>query len=299
MPNRVVITGGKGFVGSYLEQELRRAWPDTDVVIWDLPEVDITDQATYIKQLEELQPAWVVHLAAIAAVGYAQEHPEQTHKVNVEGTRLLLQAIEKVSPQTKVLMISSADIYGGTPPSPIAELPLDQTDPKNVYATSKRDAELLIEENFNDRVIRMRPFPHIGPGQGKGFVAADFASQVADIEKGKQDPVMHVGNLESVRDFSDVRDVVRAYRFAMERGKVGEVYHVASGSGVKILDLLTQLRSLSTTPITVEVDEKRMRAADPSEIIGDASKARDELGWQPEISFTTSLVDILNWWRRV
>ena len=159
--------------------------------------------------------------------------------------------------------------------------------------------EKLIEERFLKNTLRVRPFPHIGPGQALGFVTADFASQIARIEKGEQEPVMQVGNLKAKRDFVDVRDVVQAYRLLMQSGKLGEVYHVASGKAVSIQFVLDELLKLSKVDIKVEQDPERMRPADIPVLVGDAGKLKKETGWQTTISLEQSLKDILNYWREV
>ncbi|MEX0649607.1 MAG: GDP-mannose 4,6-dehydratase [Candidatus Andersenbacteria bacterium] len=304
----IVITGGSGFVGRHLIVELQKHWPETKIFVWDRTPpltlagvsfypIDITDPETYIPLLVEQSPQWIVHLAAIASVPYATEHPEQAQAVNVQGTLHLLEAIRSTSPDTRMLAVSSADIYGRGSDTPLPELPLSQATPQNVYAQSKWEAEKIIEDQFNDQVIRVRPFPHIGPGQAKGFVTADFASQVAAIEREQQSPIISVGNLESWRDFTDVRDTVRAYRLLMERGTEGQVYHVASGTGVKIQYILDKLLHLSTATIEVQIDPARQRPSDTPVIIGDATKLRTQTNWSPTISLDRSLEDILAWWR--
>ena len=310
----VVITGGGGFVGRHLIAELKKTYPELNIVVWErnitnLPEgvkgesVDITEPSSYITSLETLQPAWVIHLAAVAAIGAAAKDPDMANRVNVEATEVLLQNIESFSPATHVLVTSSADIYGGTDiaksGTPIPELSLTETRPTNPYAETKQHMEEIIEKTYNDRCIRVRPFPHIGPGQGLGFVTADFASQVAAIEKGKQEPVMKVGNLEAERDFTDVRDTVRSYRLLLEQGQLGEVYNVASGKGTKIQWILDQLLSNSTTDITVEQDPDRMRPSDVPRMVGDVSKLTKQTGWQPSVDLTKTLQDILDYWRNI
>ena len=292
---RIVITGGSGFVGQWLQEELRAHGYLLDS--WDRPEVDITDPSTYRTRLEQDQPAWVVHLAAVSSVALSWQDPAVTQRVNVEGTRALLEAIQEVSPATHVLAISTADIYGAVSERPLAELPLDDARPNNPYAQSKWDMEQLIETAFSDRCIRVRPFPHIGPGQAKGFVTSDFASQIAAIEKGIQEPIIRVGNLSAQRDFTDVRDVVRAYRLLLEKGEPGDVYHVASGVPRSIQDILDQLRSLTTVEIGVEPDPERQRPSDTPILVGDASKLKKQTGWMPEIGLGQSLQDILDYWR--
>lgn len=303
MPN-IVITGGKGFVGRYLQEEIKRNWQGVEIDIWDLPEVDITKPEQYRDRLKQLQPMWLVHLAAISSVPLSAKNPGLTHRVNVEASQNILEAVAELSSETRVLVASTADIYGsplrqvGAGQAPLPELSLDQCRPQNPYAQSKWEMENVIEERFLDRVIRVRPFPHIGPGQGLGFVTADFASQVAAIEKGKQESSIKVGSLKAKRDFTDVRDVVRAYRFLMEMGKTGEVYHVASGSAVSIQEILDRLLAMSSATITVQEDPTRLRASDIPVLVGDATKLKKATGWEPTISLEQSLQDILTWWRR-
>ncbi len=291
----IVITGGKGFVGQHLQRELQEAWPEKEIVLWDLPEVDITKPETYENSLRTMKPEWVIHLAAVSAVGSAESDPELAMSVNVDATEGLLQ---RVPDGTRVLAVSSSEIYGLVSSTPLPELSLGEAAPKSLYGKTKLEMEKMIEKRFNPFVVRVRPFPHIGPGQGVGFVTADFASQIASIEVGRQDPVIRVGNLEAERDFTDVRDVVRAYRLLMEKGDPGEVYHVASGAPVSIQSILDQLLSLSEADITVEQDETRMRPSDNPVSAGDASKLREATGWQPTISLSQSLQDILDDWRR-
>lgn len=302
MPESIVITGGRGFVGRHLVTALQQTYPTTKVMVWDIPEVDITNPATYQDQLQTEQPEWVIHLAALAAVGDSYKNPERVHQINVEGTRQLLESIETSSPATKVMAISSADIYGIAANEyggqPLPELALDQAQPNSPYAQSKWAMEKLIVEQFNQRCMRVRPFPHIGPGQQTGFVTADFAEQIAKAEIGKQAPIIKVGNLEAIRDFTDVRDVVQAYCLLLEKGEMGEVYHVASGRGVKIQAILGQLLKLATVPISIETDETRLRPSDVPVLVGDASKLQSTTDWEPKIPPEQSLQDILNDWRQ-
>lgn len=302
----IIITGGNGFVGSYLVLELQAH--AQKIVVWDrllknMPDgveglqIDITKSETYRDALASLQPQWIVHLAAIASVPYAAAHPEETWKVNVEGTRLLFETVQQVSPQTKILAVSSADIYGVSSFLPIAELPLLNCHPQNPYARSKFEMEQVVEQAFLNQVIRVRPFPHIGPGQPQGFVTADFASQIAAIERKEQPPIIKVGNLLSQRDFTDVRDVVCAYRLLMESGKIDEVYNVASGSAVAIQQVLDMLLKQAKVQISVEQDGTRLRSNDTSVIVGDVTKLKSVTGWQPTISLEKSLAEILEYWR--
>ena len=306
--NTVVITGGLGFVGRHLINELKTEEPDTPIIVWDrttspilsgveAQAIDITEPKSYQALLQAAQPNWVIHLAGLAPVGASWKYPERVHRVNCEATRQLLEAIERVSPATKMLAVSSADIYGHGAPDPLLELPLSDAHPHSPYAQSKWAMEKMIAASFNDRVIRVRPFPHIGPGQQRGFVVADFCSQIAAIEIGKQPSGLRVGNLEAIRDFTDVRDVVRAYQLLHQLGKMGEVYHVATGTGRSIRQVLDQLLSLSSSDITIEPDPSRLRPADIPALIGDATKLKTATGWEPAIAFEETLRDTLTYWR--
>ena len=332
MKGTIVITGGNGFVGKHLVDELRQEWPEAVLLVWDrrlegLPEgvqgqaVDLTIPDSYRSALRKHQPEWIVHLAAIAPIPAAMKDPELTKRVNVDATRDLLQGVRDVSEGTKVLAISSSDLYGSAnltigesakyvghslreeatdksdDNTPLPELNLQEAQPTNPYAASKLKMEAMIEQNFNDFVVRARPFPHIGPGQGTGFVTADFASQIARAEKGEQEPIIRVGNLDTRRDFTDVRDVVSAYRLLMEKGRLGEVYHVASEKAVKIEEVLERLLALAKVDMKVVQDERKMRKADVGGLAGSAQKLREETGWRPQIDLQHSLTDILDWWR--
>ena len=314
MTGTVIVTGSAGFVGQHLIKELSATWPQATVVGFDLPSVDITKPETYRTTLKELQPNWLVHLAGIAAVGDALQNPNRVFAVNTEGTRLLLTELASHSPTTRVLAISSSDVYGGTVAAqagePIPELPREACVPRNPYAESKLRMETLIAEDFASQpIVIVRPFAHIGPGQQLGFVTADFAAQIAAIEQQQKSTsphpsptlgegdIMKVGNLEAQRDFTDVRDVVTAYRLLMEHGQPGETYNVASGTAVSIEQVLNELIALSEADITIKQDPAKLRPSEVPRLTGDASKLKQLTGWQPTILRKQSLSDILDYWR--
>lgn len=307
----VIITGGCGFVGKHLVAELSSHAPAVHIIVWDLHpdtlphavefvQCDITNSGTYEQSLRKAQPQWIVHLAGIAALDAARKNPELAHRINMDATVSLMQSVTSSSPATHVLVASSAEVYGEAflqADKPLAELPLSQCQPVNPYAKSKYDMEVALEEQFLEISVRVRPFAHIGPGQGRGFVTADFASQIAEIEHGMREPVIRVGNLSAFRDFTDVRDVVCAYRLLLTEQSLGQVYNVASGQAVQIQQILDELLSMSSVPITVQEDPDRMRPSDIWRMAGDASKLTSQTGWTPHIPLRQSLRDILNWWR--
>ncbi|MDA1168933.1 MAG: GDP-mannose 4,6-dehydratase [bacterium] len=304
----VIITGGLGFVGRHLIRELQSQASFSRIIILDrsienLPlgveghAVDITNSETYADILRDTKPDWIIHLAAVSSVGFSLSHEDITRTVNVFATEELIKQTIVLVPTVKFLVISSADIYGVARSAPIVELPLSEANPTNPYGKSKLEMEQIIERDYNSYCIRARPFPHIGPGQNTGFVTADFASQIVAIENGKQPAEILVGNLDAKRDFTDVRDVVRAYRLLIEKGELGEVYHVASSRAYSIQFILDSLIALSSSEIHIKHDESRMRPSDTPVLIGDIQKIIAATGWKPEISLETSLKDILEDWR--
>ncbi len=304
----VIVTGGAGFVGKHLITELLRHKSFLRIVVFDtavagLPkgvegyEVDITDDTTYVEILREVRPQWIVHLAAVSSVGFSFAHKDLTRTVNVVATETLLQRAIAEDSSVKFLVVSSADIYGIVDPISLPELPLSMARPTNPYGQSKLEMEQMIEKKYNEYCIRVRPFPHIGPGQGTGFVTADFASQIAAIERGEAQPEILVGNLEAKRDFTDVRDVVRAYHLLLSSGTLGEVYHVASGRAHSVQSVLDTLLAMSDVDIRIKQDPDRMRPSDNPVLIGAIDKIRDATNWKPEIPLEESLTDILHDWR--
>ncbi|HVO70111.1 MAG TPA: GDP-mannose 4,6-dehydratase, partial [Aggregatilineaceae bacterium] len=209
--------------------------------------------------------------------------------------------VRQLGLESRLLIVGSAEVYGA---AGATRDPLDENHPfapTSPYSVSKVAQDMLGLEYFLAHrmpIIRARPFNHIGPGQGSGFVTADFASQIAAIEAGQREPVMFVGNLAAERDFTDVRDVVRAYDLMLDLGEPGEVYHVCSGKGYSIQYLLDTLLSYSTARIQVRQDLALMRPVDVPRRVGDASRLRQCTGWEPQIPFEQSLLDILNDWRQ-
>jgi GDP-4-dehydro-6-deoxy-D-mannose reductase len=290
----VWVSGARGFVGSVLVPRLARA--GHDVVAAD-HEVDVSDARAVDGAIAEAAPDAVVHLAARASVAESFDAAETVARVNYAGTLHVLRSVLRRTPDARVLVISSGEIYGGSD-TPVA---LDESAPLapgSPYARSKAAADLLAEA-LSKRgldVVRARSFNHTGAGQNEPYVAASFARQIAEMEAGRREPVMHVGNLAAVRDFLDVRDVVEAYVHLLDRTRVpAGPYNVASGVGHSIAELLEVLIERSAVRPRVEVDASRFRPARPS--IGDATRLRQTTGWSPTIPFETTLGALLDDWR--
>lgn len=306
---RVLVTGADGFVARHAIAQLQTAGAEIigtvlkrgDVKGSPIPlhTLDITDADACRTVVHAVEPTHVLHLAAASSTSWSFTHPEETHRVNVEGTRNLLEACAELPHPPRVLVIGSGEEYGSNNGRPLSELPLAALRPISPYAQSKVEMERLIENEprFQAFMIRTRSFPHFGPGQKQGFFTADIASQLAAIERGEQPPALRVGTVDAVRDYTDVRDVVRAYQLLLEHGVPGEVYNVASGHGVAIRDLLNELIRLANVQVTIEPDPEKVRPSEIPVLIGDNTKLRAATGWTPTIPLSQTLQDILSWWR--
>ena len=305
---RVLITGASGFVGRYLSAYLLskknvkvygliRARSKNSLMPGVIPvRADLLSKTSMLRLLRKIKPDRIYHLAAQSSVGRSWKEPKKTFEVNVGGTRSLLEAARLVCPGARILLACSADEYGASGrlyPKVPEDAPLE---PLNPYGVSKLVQDLLGRHYFSIYglpIVRMRAFNHVGPGQATTFVVASFARQVADILAGRQKPEIKVGNLKVVRDFSDVRDVVRAYYLALEKGKAGEAYNVASGRPRRVADILQYYLRASSVKIKVYRDRTRLRASDIPRLVGDPRKLERATGWRPRIRFETTLCDIL------
>ena len=293
---KAFVTGAGGFVGPYLVGHLSDC--GDDIVETD-SELDVTDAEGVRKALLASRPDAVYHLAAASHVGTSWSAPVDVLRVNAEGTlNVLLAAIE--AEVGRVLVVGSAEEYGRVSPDalPIAETVLLR--PVSPYGASKAAAEMLASHAFHGRglsVTCVRAFNHLGPGQSEALVASSIAKQIADAERAGGGMVQ-TGDLSPRRDFTDVRDVVRAYRLLVERGEGGETYNVCSGRDVAIQEVADLLAASSTVPLTFELDESRLRPVDVPVVRGDNTKLRAATGWEPEIPLRQTLADILTWWRQ-
>ena len=314
---KALITGISGFAGSYLAEFLINKGYEILGVFYDkstfsnldgfidritLYQCDIRNYDNLKKIIEKVQPDEIYHLAAISFVLNSLKDPKLTFDTNLYGALNLYQAIIELKFNPKILFVGSADEYGVVNENDLPikeECPLR---PMNPYSISKASADFLSYayfKNYNLNIIRVRPFNHIGPRQSPEFVCSSFAKQIAEIEKGLKEPIIKVGNLEAKRDFTDVRDMVRAYWLAMQKGETGEVYNICSGRTVRIKELLSNLLGLSSRKIEIMKDPKRMRPSDNPILQGDFSKFRGRTGWEPEISLDETLRDTLEYWRKI
>lgn len=301
------VTGASGFCGQHLASHLLNS--GYHVVGFDREEIsrsdltayqgDIADTGRLQALLGTLQPHAVFHLAALT--NPRLQLAELLH-VNVLGSLSLFNAVRQVCPNATVLLTSTGAVYGRVPRDalPIAE---DQPfHPVNPYAVSKAAQEMLAYQQFAAhrlRVIRTRAFNLTGPGESAAFVTSAFARQIAEVELGRREPLLRVGNLESVRDFTDVRDAVQAYRLLAESGEPGAVYNLCSGQGTSIHQVLECLLGLSRQrDIDVEVDPARMQQADVPIHVGDPALLQKTTGWSPTIPLLQTLADVLDSWRK-
>jgi GDP-4-dehydro-6-deoxy-D-mannose reductase len=291
---RAYITGGEGFVGGWLQAHLQAC--GDDVVA---PFVDITDGPAIRDAIVAARPDAVYHLAAVTSVGESWGAPQRTFEINAVGTLNVLEAARLVPGGPTVLLVCSAEVYGRVEE---ADLPLTEESPLrpvSPYAASKVAAEFLGLQAYLAHglpVVRVRAFNHIGPGQAPAFVVSSLARQIAEVRL-RGGGVVKVGNLASRRDFTDVRDVVRAYRLLVERGEPGEVYNVCSGRAVAVEEVASQLIGLAGGDVRLEVDPERVRAVEVPVLRGEASRLAARTGWAPEIPLEDTLADILAAWQ--
>lgn len=308
---KALIIGGAGFVGSYLINHLHHDCKWTVAVTKLKNEViegdyitpynlDILDKEAIHQVLQEVRPDYIFHLAAQSSVALSWKNPALTIDVNIKGSINVLDAIRELDYKPRILLIGSGEEYGHILPeeTPIAES--NHTRPGNIYAATKACQNMLgkiYSDAYQMDIIMVRAFNHIGPKQSPIFVVADFCKQVAEIEKGLREPVIKVGNLSAKRDFTDVRDVVRAYSLLIQKGAAGETYNVGNGEAIKIEELLQKILLFSNTDIRIETDMGKLRPVDVPIIEADISKLQDCTGWEREIPLEQTLIETLSYWR--
>lgn len=316
---KILITGITGFAGSWLAQYLS-SQEKTEIIgtylnskthrnVANLENRIRLVQCNLLKKenveqlIKEEKPDAVYHLAAIASPALSFKEPESVLTNNIASELYVFEALRSAElTGTKILIVSSADVYGKVEP---ADLPIDEEtkmQPTNPYAVSKIAQDYLALQYFlsySMPIIRIRPFNHIGPRQSADFVVSSFARQIAEIEKGKKEAILSVGNLDTRRDFTDVRDMACAYSLALEKGVPGAVYNIGTDKSQTIKETLLTLLSFSKIDIAIQEDDQLIRPTDTQELLCDSTKFRKKTGWQPEIPIEQTLKDTLDYWRSI
>jgi GDP-4-dehydro-6-deoxy-D-mannose reductase len=313
---RVLVTGVTGFAGSHLVDYMltRNDCEIFGIQRWRSPlenvlhfkekitlvECDLRDASSTRDTLERMRPDWIFHLAAQSFVPTSWSAPTESLTTNVLGQLNIFEAVRRIGLQCRIQIACSSEEYGMVYAN---ELPIKETNPLrplSPYAVSKVAQDLLAYQywmSWKVDSVRTRGFNHEGPRRGPVFVASDFAKQIADIEKGLKPPVLHVGNLEARRDFTDVRDMVRGYWLALEKCEPGEVYNLCSGKAYSIQQVLDLLLGMTKVKIDVRQDRMRLRPSDVPVLLGDRTKFTQATGWEPVIPFEQTLQDMLDFWR--
>lgn len=313
---KALITGITGFVGSHLAEHLlslnyevfgsvrwRSKRDNIDHLEQDgsivLFETDIKDPLSVRKTVADCMPDEIYHLAAQSFVPTSWSAPAETLDTNIQGQLNILEAAREVVPNARIHVVGSSEEYGLVYPD---ECPMTETQPLrplSPYGVSKVGQDLLGWQYFRSyglHVIRTRAFNHTGPRRGEVFVTSSFSKQLAEIKKGISEPVIKVGNLEAKRDFSDVRDVVKAYQMAVNKGEPGEVYNICSGIGRPIQSVLDLLLEITGLDVKIEQDPSRMRPSDVMVLEGSSEKIKREVGWAPSITFEETMKDLYEFW---
>jgi GDP-4-dehydro-6-deoxy-D-mannose reductase len=306
---KILITGGTGFVGMHLIRFLKTSPVDISVLSSAASDSresakgvrfyqgDIRNGDDVCSIVRDVRPVEVFHLAGVSAIDLSWRNPSATFEVNVVGAHNLFEAAMALPAPPRILNVSTAQVYAPSN-SPLTETSFVR--PDNPYGASKAMAELLSVQYCKAEtggIITARSFNHSGPGQGTQFFLSSIAKQFVEIESGVRPPRLICGNIEVERDFSDVRDIVRAYSVLVEKGRANEIYNVCSGSAVRLADVIKKFETLSGIRVAIESDPGRIRSGEVSRIVGDCSKIRQETGWNPQIPLDDTLRDLLNYWR--
>jgi GDP-4-dehydro-6-deoxy-D-mannose reductase len=289
--SRVLVTGAAGFAGTHLTAVLEAAGDEVVALAGDIRELEVLRS-----EIAAARPHAIAHLAGLASVAQAWGAERAVWDVNATGTVNLLLAARDAAPGARILIVSSAEVYGVVPDErqPIGED--EPIAPRSPYGLSKAAAEIVALQSPLDVVVA-RPFNHIGPGQDTRFAIPSFCAQIAAIERGERPPQIEVGNLSARRDLSDVRDTTEAYRLLLAPGAGRGPFNIASGTAHGIGDVLERLLELANVPIAIVVDEARLRPSDVPLLCGDASRLRSSLRWAPKHDLDATLADTLAYFR--
>lgn len=323
----ILITGITGFAGSHLAELIRDKGISADDFLeykifglrhWrsrldnvkdlletgaiELIECDLKDQSAVARAIEISKPTWIFHLAAHSYVPTSWKMPSEVAINNIVGEINLFEAVRNMLPKskTRIHIAGSSEEYGLVKPS---EVPIKETNsfkPLSTYGVSKLAQDFLgyqYWKSYGLHIVRTRAFNHTGPRRGEVFVCSTFAKQIAEIEAGLREPIIKVGNLEAIRDFTDVRDMVRAYWLALEKGRAGDVYNIGSGRMLTMKDVLDILLEMAKVKVRIAVDPDRLRPSDVPILLCDNTKFMKKTGWTPQIKFKETLSDLLNYWR--
>jgi len=298
MRRKALITGGTGFVGKHLEKELLKN--KYEVYSVGREQMNLLNYENVHAIIRKIKPDYIFHLAGIAFVPTSWKDPEMTYKVNTLGTLHLLDAVRSVGIDPKIHLCGSSEEYGMVYED---ELPIKETNPLrplSPYAVSKIGLDLLgyqYYKSYGLKIIRTRAFNHDGYGRGEEYMTSNFAKQIVQIEKGYKEPVIYHGELSSKRDISDARDIVIAYRLALEKCDVGEVYNIGSGVTHTVGEVLKMLIDLSHVRVELKLDQNRMRPSDVKVLLCDSSKFIEKTGWKPKYTLKDVLSEELRFWR--
>lgn len=319
MLRKILITGISGFAGSFLAEYFIR---ESNYIVSgtylsddglrniskikkdiELTKLDLRKTEDVFNLINSSKPDFIFHLAALTSPWDSFRSPVETITNNITAQINLFEAVKSTELfNSRILVVSSADIYGLVAKK---DLPIDEQTslmPTSPYSVSKVAQDFLGLQYFISyglKIIRVRPFNHIGPRQSHHFVVSSFAKKIAEIERGKAEPILQVGNLSAKRDFTDVRDMVFAYKLILAKGKTGEVYNIGSGISYKISDILDKLLSFSKVKIRIEIDDSLLRPGDSQELLCDNRKIKEVTSWEPKIPIETTLKETLDYWRKI
>lgn len=308
---KALVLGAAGFVGSYLIQHLH---DDCGYEVYatklphekldELPatvlDLNILEKEKIVSLLYEVRPDYIFHLAAQSSVSVAWNNPQLTIDINIKGAVNVMDAVRELYYKPRIVVIGSGEEYGHIRPG---ETPIKEDNrlaPGNIYAATKACQNMIgsiYAKAYDMEIVLVRAFNHIGPKQLPIFVVSDFCKQVAEIELGLRESTMYVGNLSAKRDFTDVRDVVRAYALLAKNGQKGATYNVGRGKAYEIREILDKIISLSTADIKVEIDQAKIRPVDVPIIEADITKLCEATGWRPEIPIEDTIKEVLDYWR--